>query len=372
MFYSETKGAWIARITDNTGKKKEISAKTQKELEKKLLAYNIKATTGRTFEECADGWENAHYSKIEDTTAQAYKAHVERAKEFFAGRYIKDITPDEVQAYVDSLVEKDFAKDTVRRGLVVVNKIFKWAITQPGAIIRFNPCACVEIPRGLKQTQREPPTQEQIAAITPETEMGLFAYFLLCTGLRPGELLALRWEDIDREDKSIRINKNATYANNNAVVKDRTKTKSGMRTVPLLDALDEVLPNKNKGYVFGGDKPLDKNTFYREWTKWCESIGLAEVTLEKHYNRNNKHEYTKRIVKPLVTPYQFRHEFASMLEDEGVSEFDAQHIMGHSSIKITKDKYTHFREKKNKNLDAREKLNKRMSGEKGGVFSTNG
>ena len=46
--------------------------------------------------------------------------------------------------------------------------------------------------------------------------------------------------------------------------------------------------------------------------------------------------------------------------------------MGHSSITITKDKYTKFREKKNKNLDAREKLNKRMSGASGGESSENG
>ena len=372
MFYSEKKKCWIERLSLPDGSKKEISAKTQNALAKKLTAFNTETANGKLFSAYADAWEESRENKIEEKTAQSYAPHVKRAKEYFAGKNIQDITPDEVQAYVDYIVELNFAKDTVRRALVVVNKIFKYAITRPGSGLRFNPCAAVEIPRGLRQTQREPPEPEQIAKVTADTEIGLFAYFLLCTGLRPGELLALRWEDIDRNEKTITVQKAATYASNKAVVKSRTKTAAGMRTVPLLDVLDEALPKSGTGYVFGGDTPYDKVTFYREWTRWCESVGLAEVTIETHTNPNNKHTYKKRIVKPLVTPYQFRHEFASMLEDEGVSEFDAQHIMGHSSIQITKDKYTQFRAKKNKSLDAREKLNKRFNGEESGVSQENG
>ena len=364
MFYSESKDCWIERVKLPTGKTKEISAKTENALAKKLVAYNKECEKGKTFSAYADAWEESRENKIEEKTAQSYAAHIKRAKDYFEGRYIADITPDEVQSYVDYLVEQDFAKDTVRRGLVVVNKIFKYAITSPGSGMRYNPCTAVEIPRGLRQTQREPPSEDQIAKVTPDSPMGLFAYFLLCTGLRPGELLALRWEDIDRENKTITICKAATYATNHATVKDRTKTAAGMRTVPLLDVLYAALPKTGTGYIFGGEKPYDKVSFYREWAKWCLSVGLAEEITEEHINPNNKHKYTKRRIKPLVTPYQFRHEFASMLEDEGVSEFDAQHIMGHSSITITKDKYTKFREKKNKNLDARNKLNQRMSGKK--------
>ena len=356
MFYSESKQCWIERVTLKSGKKKEITAKTQNALAKKLVAFNEDQLHGRTFAECADGWERTLEDKLEDTTVNAYTPHVKRATDFFAGKFIKDITPDEVQAYVDYLADCGFAKDTVRRGLVVLNKIFKWAITQPDAIIRFNPCGCVEIRRGLKQTQREPPEPEQIEKITPDTEMGLFAYFLLCTGLRPCELLALRWDDIDRDNMRIRVCKSATYGTGHAVVKDRTKTKAGMREVPLLDALNSALPKTGKGYIFGGDRPYDKQKFYREWTKWCASIGLADEIKETHYGPN-KHPYTKTIYKARITPYQFRHEYASLLEDLGVSEFDAQHIMGHSSIVITKDKYTKFRAKKNKNLDAATKLN---------------
>lgn len=357
MFYSKSRKLWMEMVDG-----KRYTGKTRDSLKKKLQDLEAEKHRGVSFEDAADAYEVSLEKKVEDTTAQSYAPHIRRAKEFFDGRYIKDITPDEVQAYVDYLVSQDYAKDTVRRALVIVNKIFKYAITQPGSEIRFNPCAAVEIPRGLKQTQREPPAPEQVVKVTPDSEIGLFAFFLLCTGLRPGELLALRWEDIDRKEKTITINKAATYADNKAVVKNRTKTSAGMRIVPLLDVLDAALPKNGTGYVFGGKSPYNKQTFYREWTRWCESAGLADITYEEHINPNNKHKYTKKIVKPLVTPYQFRHEFASILEDEGVTDFDAQHIMGHSSIKITKDMYTKFREKKNKQLDAKTKLNARFNG----------
>lgn len=362
MFYSESKQCWIERVDLPTGKKKELSAKTPNELAKKLAKFNVQAENGRTFAECADSWEEVHAGKIGEKTAQSYAPHVRRAKEFFEGRFIKDITPDEVQAYIDSLAEMDMAKDTVHRALVVINKIFKWAITQPGSLIRINPCSAVEMPRGLKQTRREPPAPEQIIKVTPDSEMGLFAFFLLWTGLRPGELLGLQWEDIDRENKLIRIHQVATYANNKAEVKYRTKTEAGIRTVPLLDVLDEVLPNKKAGYVFGGKEPLSKTMFRKRWLAWCREVGLAECTVEEHYGANG-HKYKKTIWKPKVTAYQFRHEYASMLEDEGVSEFDAQHVMGHSSIVITKDIYTQFRERKQmKESTVAQKLNARASG----------
>lgn len=357
MFYSKSRKLWMETVDG-----KRITGKSRDILKQKIKDLEADKHRGVTFSEAADSYEATLEKKVEDTTAGAYSPHIRRAKDFFDGMYIKDITPDEVQSYVDFLVAQDYAKDTVRRGLVIVNKIFKHEITRPGSEIRFNPCAAVEIPRGLRQAHREPPEPDQIIKVTPDTEIGLFAYFLLCTGLRPGELLALRWEDIDREEKVIRINKAATYATDKAVVKNRTKTSSGIRNVPLLDTLNEALPKSGTGYVFGGKAPYSKQTFYREWTRWCESAGLAAVTYEEHVNPKNKHKYKKKIVKPLVTPYQFRHEFASILEDEGVSDFDAQHIMGHSSIRITKDMYTKFREKKNKNLDAKTKLNAHFSG----------
>lgn len=368
MFWSESMQLWVERTKDNKGKVHTITGKTKKVVKQKLDDFEKKQKRGRTFAECADAWEESHCRKVEETTSASYAPHVQRAKDFFADKYIIDITPDEVQSYVDYLAEDlNFKKDTVRRGLVVVNKIFKWAITQPGALIRYNPCSSVEIKRGLAQTRREPPEPWQLDIVRksdPATPIGLFVHFLWYTGLRPGELLALRWTDIDRANKKISINKAAVYASNKAKVKDRTKTAAGIRSVPLIKPLEDILPPSGTGYVFGGAKPYDKSRFYRDWTKWCVSVGLAEKT-EISHKAANDHIYTKVIYKPLITAYQFRHEYASMMEEEKISEFSTKNAMGHSSITITKDIYTHFREKRNtEENEILQKLNARFENEK--------
>ena len=355
MFYKESRALWVERITGADGKTHEISAKTKAELKKKLYTRKEKEENGATFAEIADAWEAFHYGKIEPTTADAYKPHVARARDYFGTSYIKDITPDRVQAYIDDLAAQSFGKDTVRRAKTILNKIFKFAIVQPGALIKYNPCAAVDVPRGLKKERREPPEEDQLKKIKPDCEMGLFAYFMLYTGLRDGELLALRWEDIDRENKLIHVRRVATYHTNKAEVKERAKTAAGLRDVPLLDNLLAVLPEGKTGYVFGGEKPLEKQTLYRHWLAWLKEIGEVEEEAVTH-TADNGRTYTRVKYKPKLTPYQFRHQYATMLEEAGVSEYDAKEVMGHSSIVVTKDIYTHIKSKKHK-TELADKLN---------------
>lgn len=353
-------GLWVERI-DINGKTKQFTSMSPKKLKQKIAAFGFQQEHGPTFEEAAEAWEAFHMDQVSTNTDASYRPHVRRAKEYFSGRYMKDIAPDEVQSFIDWIASQGYAKDTVRRSLVTVNRIFKHCIIQPGSPVRFNPCTAVEIPRGLKKGRREPPAPEQIEKVRPDSMMGLFAFFMLYTGLRNGELLALRWEDIDRESKKIHVNKAVEYIGDNPHIKNSTKTEAGIRDVDLLDVLAEVLPDKNTGYVFGGKEPLRKSVFYREWKKWCASVGLAEEVRTEHRSEGNNHTYVKTSWKPLVTPYQFRHEYASMLEEAGVTEFDAKNALGHSSIVVTKDVYTHIRNRKRASSLA-EKMNAYLAG----------
>lgn len=344
MFYRENKDLWVERVTIN-GKQKEIAAKTKAKLKQKLLAVGDQVEKSAQFDTVAAAWEEAKAAQLAYNTYESYKPHIARAVSFFGTTPVSDVTPAEVQAFVDSLAAQGYAKDTVRRAKEVCNMIFNYAITLPGSSLRFNPCSAVTIPRGLKKTRREPPTAEQLMKISPDSEMGLFAWFLLYTGLRRGELLALRWEDIDRENKLIHVNK-AVYFENNQPHTKETKTEAGTRDVELLDILLEALPDKKQGYVFGGKQPWTAYQVNRKWLEWCKSVGLAEEEKITHYNENNKHSYTTIKYKPMVTCHQFRHEYASMLEDAGVPEFSAKTALGHSSISVTKDIYTHIRNRK--------------------------
>ena len=347
MWQRKSDNRWCERVPVKKGSKKTrlITAKTKPELNKKLKDINTYFEHGRTFTESAQAWEDAHASTIESKTMQSYRPHVKRATAHFEHEYISDITPDEIQAYIDYLAKLRLARDTIHRALNVMNMIFNYEIVQPDACIRFNPCVAVKLPKNLPKKRREPPTEEQLVKVTPDTQMGLFAYFLLFTGLRRGELLALQWQDIDFENHVIHVRQVATYSSNQAEVKKRAKTSAGIRDVALLDVLEDVLPRSQKGYVFGSEKPLTATQFRKQWISWCRSVGLAESKTTTFKGKNG-HTYSHTEWKPLVTPHQFRHEYASMLEDAGIGEFEAKNQLGHSSITVTKDIYTHLRERK--------------------------
>ena len=171
------------------------------------------------------------------------------------------------------------------------------------------------------------PSDEEIERVKAGLflDFGLFPYFLLHTGMRRGELLALRWEDIDREHKLITVNKAVYFAGNTPQIK-APKTDSGRREIVLLDALAAVLPKDGKGYVFGGEKPLTKCQVRKRWEKWCREAGLAT-----------------KDGRAMVTPHQLRHAFATILFDAGIDAKVAQELLGHSSIQVTRDIYTHIR-----------------------------
>ena len=343
MWQRKSDERWCERVVVN-GKKKLLTARTQKELNRKIREIDTFAEHGRTFRECAEAWESVHSATIEQKTMQAYKPHIERAVAHFEGQYMKDITPHQIQAYVDFLAAQRFARDTVRRSLNVLKMVFNYEITSPGSLVTSNPCVAVKIQKGLKKERREPPTEEQLIKVSPDSDFGLFAYFLQFTGLRRGELLALKWEDIDFKNKVIHVRHAVSYASNQPKMKE-PKTTAGNRDVALLDVLADVLPRSKKGYVFGGDKPLSATQFRKGWLSWCREVGLAEAHTTTHKGKNG-HTYTKTKWIPKVTPHQFRHEYASILEDAGISEFAAKNLLGHSSIIVTKDIYTHIRERK--------------------------
>ena len=202
----------------------------------------------------------------------------------------------------------------------ILNMIFNTAIVS--GYMTVNPCAAVSLPRNLPVTKRELPSDEAITAVRygVDEPFGLFAMVCLYAGLRRGEALALKYDDIDRKNNIIHITKSVEYVGNNPHIKP-PKTAAGYRDVILLDILSEKIP-EGHGYLFSAPNGelLTKMQYRKRWEKYCESIG-----------------YT-------LTAHQLRHGFATILYEAGVQDKDAQELLGHSSIAVTRDVYTHIRQ----------------------------
>lgn len=335
-------GRWQEQITlPGMKKPKYFYGKTQKEVKQKMAAWQKDQAGGQTFAACADAWEGWHEKQVSYNGAEAYAAALRRGKEHFQDRKIRDIHPDEIDAYIRHLAGKGYSRRTVQMSLDMFRMIWDYSIVQGWTTV--NPCRSVKIPNGLPKGKRDLPTDEQIEKVKAGLflEFGLFPYMLLYTGMRRGELLALRWEDIDRVRKTINVNKAVYFVGNTPMIKE-PKTESGWREIVLLDALAAVLPKEGKGYVFGGEKPLTKTQVRKRWIKWCREAGLET----EHGSA--------------ITPHQLRHAFATILFDAGIDVKVAQELLGHSSIQVTRDIYTHIR--RSRMESTADVLNKYLSG----------
>lgn len=340
-------GRYAASVKiEGTNKRKYFYGKTQREVKQKMLEYQIKQEQGLTVVEVSELWQDKHWQEIRPGTQVCYSPALRRVQELFPRDFVKDVTPLDVKRTVDIVASQGLGKKSVETYLSVCSQIFDFAILM--GQIKANPCAAVKVPKGLKQAKRKVPPEEYLDAIRNSIDepFGLFAYMLLYTGLRRGELLALQWKAIDIEKRTISVYQKVDYAatGNQPEISD-PKTEAGFRVVTLLDRLVPYLEKrrgKPEEYVFGGKRPLTMHQFQDRWRNYCIATGM--YTEHKVPKMRRGKATTATVKKPAMTPHQLRHAYATLLYEADVSPKDAQKLLGHSRIDVTMDIYTEIRE----------------------------
>lgn len=309
------------------------------------------------FKEIAQAWQTESWEKIREGTAASYEAHYNRAIDRLGNVPAVDIEPHDIATHLQILKTKGLSASTIKKQRVVYKLIFQYAIMHEvyGKTIRTNPAIYVKLPDGLPKAQkREAPEDEivkEIRAKATTAYFGMFAFFLICTGFRKGEALAVRWKDIDFDKGTISCGESISYRSSTAKTAP-PKTKSGYREVPLLPALAEVLvrppESGDEDYVFFGDdpsKPMPKSTYDRRWRHYCIDMGFVTDEPETRTSTQGK-VYVVHDYKPSLTAHSLRHGYATMLFEAEVDVFTAKSLMGHSDIETTMGIYTHLRSKK--------------------------
>ena len=151
-----------------------------------------------------------------------------------------------------------------------------------------------------------------------------FMALLMYTGLRRGEALGLRWEDIDQTRSVIHVSRNVTYHTSTALV-GTPKTENGYRDVPLVPHLTRILePIEPAGYIITSTKkqgePICHSTFVRTWKRIDSTINLHGAT-----------------------PHIFRHTYLTIMAGLNIDVKTLQAIAGHGDIQITMNRYVHKR-----------------------------
>ena len=343
--YQRADGIWADTITIN-GKKKSFYSKSKAELKRKIAAYNVTLESGVKMETAISDWLEDKRQSVDDKTVEGYQAPIKRINKVFGNTPVKEITPAQIQAFINDLVAQGYKRTAVQRPLDVMRMVFDHEMIKPDSTMKFNPCSGVRLPSGLKQECRELASREDIALVEAGADLpfGLYAYMIMYTGLRDNELLALTDEDF--EGDWISVTKSLQWKPNKGIIK-LPKTENGIRQVYIHQPLRDKLPKWN-GYLFsadGGKSPLTQTEYKRRWCSWCRAAGLADAETVQHKSKGqNNRTYQKTIWHNRIVPYQLRHEYATLCFDAGLDAKVTASLMGHASEETTKRIYTHILE----------------------------
>lgn len=305
------------------GKRIAFRGRSDAEVERKMLEYQARLAQGRTFREVAADWEAEHFEAVTPNTLRAYRPALTRAVKHLGDDLVREITPPMVKEFIVDFAGHGYAKKTVTTQLQICNMIFSWAVEHGDC--DTNPCTYVSIPKGLKKTYRDAASPEDEARVKATPHIWLLPYFILYTGLRKGEALAIQGRDIDRKNMVIHVTKSVYHQYGKAWIK-APKSDAGNRDVPLLLPLLPHLPKDlaPDAYLFsldGGQTPLTEAQYNTKWKKYVASTGIT------------------------CSAHQLRHSFATLLfECGGLETKDIQGILGHSTAAMTQDVYTHLRD----------------------------
>ena len=159
---------------------------------------------------------------------------------------------------------------------------------------------------------------------------GLLFVTILHTGMRLGEIIALRWKDVSFENKTIDINKSASFrVENGGTIYDEKepKSKSGYRVLPIDDTILQILTYLRTNYP----KNIDEDHVFLN----RDNIHMSKSTLEQSF----KVRVANRLNMPNLTPHSLRHAYGSFLASKRVNPKVIAKLMGHSKVEITFDVY---------------------------------
>ncbi len=297
-----------------------------------LRRGTMRAGSTATLREVAETWlQGVKNGAIRNRSGHAYKpsairgyeaALVTRVLPELGGLRLSEIRRVDLQDFADRLCAEALDPSTVRNTLMPLRTIFRRAVARGEAAL--NPTSGLELPamEGARDRIASPAEAAELLAALPERERALWATAMYA-GLRRGELLALRWEDVDLAAGVIHVER-SWDVKEGAV---GPKSRAGRRTVPIPAVLRDYLvehklrSGRHVGLVFGTSyaQPFTPSNIRKRANAAWLGAGLEPIGL-----------------------HECRHTFASLMIAAGVNAKSLSAYMGHSSVTITLDRYGHL------------------------------
>ncbi|MFL8798911.1 MULTISPECIES: tyrosine-type recombinase/integrase [unclassified Clostridioides] len=355
-------------IVDGKRKKVErVGGNTKKEAEKALReALNEYENSGIVFEESnisvsdyLDFWYKEYVLlNCKYNTQESYRINIEKHIKPKLGVYkVKALTPAILQSFINKKYKENYSQNTLQVLKNILHRSLKSAV-YPYKHIRENPMQYVSIPKTKTKTESNKVKTitldefNQILNIFPQDSFQRIVLLIgFYTGMRRGEIIALTWDDIDLDNKTITVKHTLIKKKNGIFELSQPKTESSCRTIFTGDTLIRILKEHK---LHQKKMKLKYGEFYFDSNWVCTKENGQQV------NTHTLDTIVKQIRGALNNDFHFhclRHTHATLLLENGANIKDIQNRLGHSQLSTTMDTYSHVTDKmKNETVDIFEKI----------------
>ena len=353
--YQQANGTYCARFIDRFGKRKSKRSKKLQEVRQWLAdaTYinehsDIEQATNMMVDAWFEYWIDVKKKTVRPNTVRNYTERYNKNIQKIIGRKIlTEVKPIHCQKIFTDMAEEGYKTSTIYQTRIALFNMLEFA--KENEVILSNPCK-----KSVKSDMGKPSQKKE--ALTIDIQKKFIEYakgqsyenqfrFILQTGLRTGELVGLKWEDIDFSKKAIRIQRSMEYRYSVGEWRiGEPKSKAGYRTIPLTDETIRILTEQK-------EKNKNIKKIQEEWSDFIFLSRKGEPVKNSAYDTALFKICDKAKINRF-SMHVLRHTFATRCIEGGMMPKTLQKILGHSNIGITMNLYVHITEdEKQKEID---------------------
>ncbi|MBE0467472.1 MAG: site-specific integrase [Candidatus Desulforudis sp.] len=343
--YQRSDGRWAGAVSIGGRKRKAFYGRTQEEVREKILKARHDLSQGLpmnddrlTFSRYLDKWlEDSVKPSVRPRTHESYSQYVRLyIRPALGSIKLTKLGPADIQSLLNQQQEKGLSARTAQYTHAVIRRAleqaYQWQL----------------VPRNVAKLVRPPRVQRQEAkALTPEQarifleavsgdRLEAFYTVAIALGLRRGECLALKWEDIDFENETLRVRHTLHRHKGGGWTLVEPKSRNSRRTIALPKVIVQSLKDHKK-------RQLEERIF--QGSRWQETGFVFTSTIGTPLCGDNVFKRFRDILKkaglPGINLHGLRHTAASLLLVQGVSARVVMETLGHSQISLTMNTYSH-------------------------------
>lgn len=291
--------------------------------------------------------------RLDIGTKDQYKNYYRSAiKPFFLNKNLKvsEITPSVIDDFYSFLSAKNLASNTIRNYVVPLKKALDLAVWE--GILEFNPTNMIELPKTIKEPKTKAYlTKEQIDEVLMYLkEHNKLKYYYIVAfnvyyGLRPSEILGLKWDNIDFEAGVFYIREKAIDTKNGMYISNKLKNITSYRNFSIYpDTLKILKEIKERQTLFKGFYGEEYNPHNLVFTS-DEGVIINERSMSSYFTSMSKN-LGYRVTFQCLRPTCLTHLF-----DSGVDIKEVQEYAGHKNVSTTLNNYIRPTQEKRKKLE---------------------